>query len=92
MKDKILELKTNFLEEIKSISNKEQLNDLRVKYLGKKGFVNDIMPMMKDVPAENKREMGMLVNDLKNTIENQIKEMEVSLEKQAIANEIANDE
>lgn len=92
MKDKILELKNKFLEEIQTISSKVELNDLRVKYLGKKGYVNDIMPMMKDVPSENKREMGMLVNDLKTTIESQIKEMEERLDKEAVEREIANDE
>ena len=88
MKNKILEIKNSFLEEVKTVTTKEALNDLRVKYLGKKGLINDIMPMMKDVPAENKREMGMVVNEAKTLIETQIKDMEENLKAKEIEDEI----
>ena len=39
MKNKILEIKDNFLTEIKTISSAEMLNDLRVKYLVKKAML-----------------------------------------------------
>ena len=88
MKNKILEIKNSFLEEIKTVETNDQLNDLRIKYLGKKGLINEVMPMMKDVPNEDKREMGMIVNEAKTLIETSIKEMEEKIKALEIEKEI----
>lgn len=92
MKQEIEKIKQEFLQAVESVATKESLNDLRVEYLGKKGKISNIMPMLKDVPNENKREMGMLVNEVKTLIENQIKDLEEKLNAQEIEKEINNAE
>ncbi|MDE7426269.1 MAG: phenylalanine--tRNA ligase subunit alpha [Muribaculaceae bacterium] len=44
----------------------EQAEALRIKYLSKKGAVNALMADFRNVPAEQKREIGQAINDLKN--------------------------
>ena len=62
MKQEIEKVSLEFDSEIKSIVSQAQLEELRVKYLGKSGKITAIMPMMKTVPVEQKREIGMNVN------------------------------
>ena len=43
----------------------EELEALRIKYLSKKGAINDLMADFRNVPAEQKKEVGMQLNALK---------------------------
>lgn len=64
-------------KEIENFSSSE--NDVaeafRIKFLGTKGLVKSLMPEMKNVPAEGKREMGQVLNDLKLLAENKYEEL-----------------
>ena len=92
MKQEIEKVSLEFDSEIKSVESQAQLEELRVKYLGKSGKITAIMPMMKTVPAEDKREMGMLVNELKNKIETSVASMQEEFKQRAILEEINNAE
>lgn len=92
MKQEIEKVSLEFDSEIKAVSSQAQLEELRVKYLGKSGKITAIMPMMKTVPAEDKREMGMLVNELKNKIETAVANMQEEFKQRAILEEINNAE
>ncbi len=47
----------------------------RIKYLGSKGLIKNVMAEIKNVPAENKRTFGQIVNDLKLLTENKYEEL-----------------
>ena len=47
------------------ISNKEELENFRIKYLGTKGLVKSIMGEMKNVPVDQKKAAGQLLNEFK---------------------------
>ena len=64
MLDKINALKAE-ISELKA-SNAEAVEALRLKYLSKKGAVNQLMADFRNVPAEQKREIGQAINELKN--------------------------
>lgn len=64
MRDKIQALLTE-IEGLKASSIAE-LEALRVKYLSKKGLVSVLFNDFRDVPNESKREVGQLLNELKN--------------------------
>ncbi|KAA6333256.1 Phenylalanine--tRNA ligase alpha subunit [termite gut metagenome] len=55
------------LKEIETIkaANAKELEALRIKYLGKKGVVNELMADFRNVAAEQKKEVGMKLNELK---------------------------
>ncbi|MEI8054172.1 MAG: phenylalanine--tRNA ligase subunit alpha [Bacteroidota bacterium] len=51
--------------EVSNISNKEELENFRIKYLGTKGLVKSIMGEMKNVPVDQKKAAGQLLNEFK---------------------------
>ncbi len=53
----------------------EEVEQLRIKYLGRKGIMNDLMEEFRTVPAEQKRELGQKLNLLKQNITAKIKEL-----------------
>jgi phenylalanyl-tRNA synthetase alpha chain len=61
---------------------KEELEAYRLQYLGKKGVLTDLFAMMKEVPAEQRKEFGQLVNKLKNVAEEKVNAIREQLENQ----------
>ena len=57
------------LQEVEGLtaSNAEELEALRIKYLSKKGVINALMADFRNVPAEQKKEVGIKINELKQT-------------------------
>lgn len=70
MKDKIEKLLAE-IEAIK-VANAEELNNIRIKYLSKKGEINALMADFRNVAADQKKEIGMLLNNLKNKAQEKI--------------------
>ncbi|GLB52713.1 phenylalanine--tRNA ligase alpha subunit [Neptunitalea chrysea] len=59
---------------------KEELESFRIKYLGKKGILNDFFAEFKNVPNEMKKEFGQTINALKNKAEAKVTEIREVLE------------
>lgn len=55
-----------------SVSDEKELEALRIKFLGKKGIVNDFMADFRNVPGERKREVGMKLNELKSALQDKL--------------------
>ena len=72
MENEILELEKKVKEELKSIKSSEKLEELRVKYTGKKGLLVSVLKGLKDVAVEKRKEVGQRANNLRDFIENQI--------------------
>ncbi len=72
MENEILELEKKVKEELKSIKSSEKLEELRVKYTGKKGLLVSVLKGLKDVAAEKRKEVGQKANNLRDFIESQI--------------------
>ena len=73
MKDRLDELTARVVGQIEAADSAAALNDIRVAVLGKKGELTEILKGMKDVPAEEKPEMGRIVNEAREAIETAIK-------------------
>ena len=61
-------------------SNADELEALRIKYLSKKGAINDLMADFRNVPAEQKKEVGMKLNALKTRATERIAELKEAFE------------
>ncbi len=48
--------------------SKEEIEAFRIKYLGKKGMLNDFFAAFKEVPGNEKKEFGQALNTLKNAV------------------------
>ena len=66
---KLEQIKENALKEINALGGLKELDEVRVKYLGKTGELTTILRGMKDVPAEDRREIGSLANTVRESIE-----------------------
>ena len=71
----------SLLGEVSSLtaSDAQGLEALRIKYLSKKGVVNDLMNEFRNVPADQKREIGMKLNELKTALQNKFNELRQNL-------------
>ena len=81
--EKILDDLKNDLKSIKSIHD---LNDIKVKYLGKKGLVTSLYSKMKELTNEEKKSYGASLNNLKNEVTKLI-----DFEKEKIETKILNE-
>ena len=70
------------LEEVEALkaSNAEELEALRIKYLSKKGAINDLMADFRNVAADQKKEVGMRLNELKTKAQEQINALKEAFE------------
>ncbi|NLC94160.1 MAG: phenylalanine--tRNA ligase subunit alpha [Bacilli bacterium] len=62
------EIAKQALTEIENAKSLRELNDVRIKYLGKKGPIQEAMKIMKDLDEEGRKAFGKLANDTKNAI------------------------
>ena len=72
------------LKEVEALhaSNAEELEALRIKYLSKKGAINDLMADFRNVAAEQKKEVGMRLNELKTKAQDKINALKELFESQ----------
>lgn len=60
-------------------NDEKELEALRIKYLSKKGVMNELMTAFRDVPGDQKRELGQKVNTLKNALQDKINGLRLAL-------------
>src|SRR5699024_10749183 len=80
MREKLEKLKQAAEEQIDAASSPEQLKEIRVKYLGKKGEITSILRRMKDLSPEERPVIGSLANQVRGQLEEWIQEKEESLQ------------
>lgn len=76
MKEKCEQIKKDLLEDIKTIDNLQGIVDIKAKYVGKNGIITELTKNMRDLSVEEKKEVGMFVNVLKNEVTTLIEEKE----------------
>lgn len=91
MKEKIEELKKDFEDACQNIKSVADVENLRLDFLGKKGKVTALMQDFRLVPNEQKKELGMLINNLKTKIETTAKDLKEKVEEIALAEQLKND-
>lgn len=62
------------------VQSAEELEALRLKYLSKKGAINDLMADFRNVPNDQKREIGQKLNELKNLAQDKINSLKEAFE------------
>lgn len=65
MLERIEELKAAAVSDLEQVADADALEQFRIKYLGTKGALKDLMGLMKEVPKEQKRDFGQGANALK---------------------------
>ena len=76
-----LEQIENLLKEAATLtaSDEKELEALRIKYLSKKGIISGLMNEFRNVPADQKREIGMRLNEVKTAIQDKLAEIRLGI-------------
>lgn len=84
MKEKITKIEEKSIYEISKSNDLKTLNDLRVKYLGKKGELTLVLRQMGGLSAEERPKIGALVNQVRDKLNNLIENKEKELKRQEL--------
>ncbi len=74
MTEKTAALRQAFEEKLNAVGSSEAAEQLRVEFLGKKGHISALMSELKNVPADQKKQAGQTINELKKYAEEKILE------------------
>lgn len=74
MKEKLQALREQALHELGELHAPKELEDFRVRYMGKKGELTGLLRGMGALPAEERPAMGQLVNELRSRLESAVEE------------------
>ncbi|MGI6343486.1 MAG: phenylalanine--tRNA ligase subunit alpha [Bacillota bacterium] len=83
MKEKLRQLETTALQAVEAATSAEQLQALRVHYLGKKGEITAILRGMATLAAEERPKVGQLANQVRDRLEREISQRTQLLAEQA---------
>lgn len=89
--DKMNEIKKQLEDSFAQVESLEILNNLKVEYLGKKGYITELNAHIKDLPNEEKKEFGQKVNELKTLFQTKYEEIKTSLEQEEMNQKIENE-
>ncbi|HKL79294.1 MAG TPA: phenylalanine--tRNA ligase subunit alpha [Mobilitalea sp.] len=88
MLENLEKIKQQFKNELNAVQSKDELERIRVSFLGKKGLVTEELKNLRDLSAEEKKTAGMQVNTLKGEIEKAIVGYQKTLEEKEYLREI----
>lgn len=76
----------NLLSEVEAFytDNKDQLEAFRIRFLGKKGIIPKLFDDFKNIPTEQKREMGKILNELKTAAAEKVEKLKQKIEQKQI--------
>ena len=89
MKEKIEKIKQNFTAELGKAKETNLLNDLKVKYLGKKGELTTVLRGLKELIPEERPKIGALVNEVRDDLEKLLEQKEQELKKEELEKRLA---
>ena len=81
MKEKLEQIKAEAMGKISAAASLEDLNDVRITQLGKKGALTGILKSMKDVAPEERPKVGQLVNEVRADIEAALDKAKTEMER-----------
>lgn len=91
-KSAVSALRSSLVEDLKGVSSLKEIENLKIKYLGRKGSVQALLANLRDVPTHEKPEIGKLINDLKNEVSFLIEEKEKSFASSALDERLKKEE
>lgn len=92
MLEKIKEIREAMERELKEAVSAEQLRDLKVKYLGKKGSISELSKSMGKLQPEDRPKAGQLVNELRVALEQNLENRQQELAAKLLEHRLANEQ
>ncbi len=91
MKEKIANIERQAREAIEKISDMQTLNEIKVKYLGKKSELSNVLKELSNLSKEERPVIGEIANKTRKAIEEGIAEREKAIEKVILAKKLENE-
>ncbi|NIP30287.1 MAG: phenylalanine--tRNA ligase subunit alpha [Candidatus Dadabacteria bacterium] len=83
--------KETIAKDLEDILDETTLVQVKARYLGKKGLITDLLKSMRDIPSEQRRDLGKRINEVKNyieeLIENKSEEIKKGIKEKALLEE-----
>lgn len=91
MKEKIEELKKELSNRLSSIDREEILSNVKAEYLGKKGKITELSQGIREVAAEERKNFGVLLNDIKTYANNAFEQKEKDIKERILVKKLENE-
>ena len=91
MKEKVESIKSELAKDLENVNTTQEVGNLKVKYLGKKGLVTELTSNMKDLSIEEKKEVGRLSNEVKNYVTEELTKLEEEINKKELEKKLASE-
>lgn len=91
MQEKLKNIEIEAIKQIKESKNLTDLENIRVRYLGKKGSLTEILKGMKELPQEQRPIIGQLANQIKENISKELNLMKEALEAKELELKLASE-
>ena len=92
MQEKLLSLKNEIINKISGVTSIGELNELRTEYLGKKGPVQELSNVLRDLSVEEKKEFGRVLNEFKTEVTAMFDNLKQELETKALNEKLAREQ
>lgn len=79
MKELLQSIREEAMSQIRESDMLDKLNDIRISYLGKKGKLTEVLKGMKNVPEQERPQIGQMVNETREAIESGLEEVKQKL-------------
>ncbi len=85
------EIQEAFQKDLERITSYQEIQEVKNKYLGKKGIVTELTSNMKDLSVEEKKEVGRLANTIRTYVTEEITKVEQRIEKEELNRKLEKD-
>ena len=82
MEEELLGIKNNAVSLILDTNDPEELEEIKLQFLGRSGQLTQTIKQLPKIDPERRKEIGILANDVKETIENALKQQELRIKNQ----------
>ncbi|HJH62386.1 MAG TPA: phenylalanine--tRNA ligase subunit alpha [Firmicutes bacterium] len=89
MKEQLSDIRAQALAALEAAPDSAQLEQLRVRYLGKKGELTNLLKQMGQLPPDQRPAMGQLANEVRAALEAALERRAQALEQQALEQRLA---
>src|SRR4029078_1063161 len=89
MEEELIRIKNNALSMIWDTNDPEELEEIKLQFLGRSGQLTLGMKQLPKIDPEKRKEIGILVNDVKETIESALKEKTHETKTQAVKSHVS---
>ncbi|MGN1000400.1 MAG: phenylalanine--tRNA ligase subunit alpha [Bacilli bacterium] len=91
MKEKVELIKSSLDTDLDNINNINTLNEVKAKYLGKKGMITELTSNMKELSIDERKEIGRISNELRAEVTNKLNSIQKELEEKAINEKLSSE-